>query len=173
MPLENADGEMMRMYLQRLCNGDPQKLAALAGMNHEATTDDLQEPAEMSLTDASIEGAEQPGPGTDQDADPLPVKEAAVVPVDVSTPEEVATGGTPAVEEPQMAVKPPKVPRLVAPYKYAAAQQCHSLLHIYCIFLGIPTQVHFLQAAQSEGRAASFAWVREQTRQPDSSCRRK
>ena len=63
VPLENADGEMVRTYLQRLCNGDPQKLAALAGMDHEAAADDLQEPAEMSLTDAIIEGAEQPGPG--------------------------------------------------------------------------------------------------------------
>ena len=54
-----------------LCDGDPQKLAALAGMNHETTVDVLQEPAEMSLTDAIIEGAEQPGPETTQDADPL------------------------------------------------------------------------------------------------------
>ena len=77
MPPENADGEMVRTYLQRLCDGDPQKLAALAGMNHETTTDDLQEPAEMSLMDAIIEGAEQPRPGATQDADPLPVKEAS------------------------------------------------------------------------------------------------
>ena len=54
MPPENADGEMVRTYLQRLCNGDPQKLAALAGVDHEVTADDLQEPAEMSLTDAII-----------------------------------------------------------------------------------------------------------------------
>ena len=125
VPPENADGEMVRTYLQRLCNGDPQKLADLAGMNHEATTDDLQEPAEMSLTDAIIEGTEQPRPETAQDADPLPVKEAAVVPVDVSTPEEVAPEGNPAAEEPRMPVKLPKVPRPVAPYKYAAAQQYH------------------------------------------------
>ena len=128
VPLENVDGEMVRTYLQRLCNGDPQKLAALAGMNHEATTDDLQEPAEMSLMDAIIKGTEQPRAGTDQDADPLPVKEAAVVPVDVSIPEEVAPEGNPAVEEPWMPVKLPKVPRPVAPYKYAAAWWCHRLL---------------------------------------------
>ena len=53
------------------------------------------------------------------------VKEAAVVPMDVSTPEEVAPESNPAAEEPQTPVKPPKVPRLVAPYRYAAAQQCH------------------------------------------------
>ena len=58
VPPENAGGEMVRTYLQRLCNEDPQKLATLAGMDLEATTDDLQEPAEMSLTDAIIEGAE-------------------------------------------------------------------------------------------------------------------
>ena len=135
MPPENVDGEMVRTYLQRLCNEDPTKLAALAGMKLEATTDDLQEPAEMSLTDAIIEGTEQPRPGTDQDADPLSVNEAAVVPVDVSTPEEVAPEGNPAIEELQTPVKPPKVPRPVAPYKYAAAWQCHRPL---------PSPVHSL-----------------------------
>ena len=124
VPLENADGGMVRTYLQKLCDGDPQKLAALAGMNHEATTDDLQEPVEMSLMDAIIEGAEQPGPRTNQDANPLRMKEAAAVPVDVSTLEEVATEDNPAIEEPRMPVKLPKVPRPVAPYKYAAARQC-------------------------------------------------
>ena len=53
------------------------------------------------------------------------MKEAAVVPVDVSTPEEVAPKGNPAVEEPLTPVKPPKVPRPVPPYKYAAAWQCY------------------------------------------------
>ena len=121
VPPENADGEMVRTYLQKLCDGDPQKLVALAGMNLEVTTDDLQEPAEMSLMDTIIEGAEQPGPKTDQDANPVPMKEASAEPVDVSIPEEVATKDNPAVEEPRMPVKLPKVPRLVAPYKYAAA----------------------------------------------------
>ena len=93
-------------------------------MNHEVTTDDLQEPAEMSLMDAIIEGAEQPRPRTDQDANPLPMKEAAAVPVDVSTPEEVATEDNPTIEEPMMPVKLPKVTRPVAPYKYAAARWC-------------------------------------------------
>ena len=133
VPPENADGEMVRTYLQRLCDGDPQKLAALAGTNHEATTDDLQEPMEMSLMDAIIEGTEQPRPGTTQDVDPLPVKEAAVVPVDVSTPEEVTPEGNPAIEEAQMPVKLPKVPRPVAPYKYAAAWQCHRPLPPQCM----------------------------------------
>ena len=45
--------------------------------------------------------------------------------MDISTPEEVAPEGNPAAEEPQMPVKPPKVPRPVAPYRYAAAWQCH------------------------------------------------
>ena len=124
VPLENADGEIVRTYLQKLCDGDPQKLADLAGMNHEATTDDLQEPAEMSLTDVIIEGAEQPGPKTDQDANPLPMKEAAAVPVDVSTLEEVATEDNPDIGEPRIPVKLPKVPRPLAPYKYAAAWWC-------------------------------------------------
>ena len=124
VPLENVDGEMVRTYLQKLCNGDPKKLAALADMNHEATTDDLQEPAEMSLTDAIIEGAEQPRPRTDQDAKPLPMKEVAAVPVDISIPEEVAIEDDPVTEDPRMWVKLPKVLRPVAPYKYAAAQQC-------------------------------------------------
>ena len=136
VPPENADGEMVRTYLQRLCDGDLQKLAALAGVNNEAITDDLQESAEMSLMNAIIEGAEQPGPGTNQDAKPLPVKEAPVVPVDVSTPEEVAPEGNPAIQEP---VKLPKVPRLVAPYKYADAQQCHRPL---------PSQVQGLSLRQ-------------------------
>ena len=121
-PVVPPDGEMVRTYLQKLCDGDPQKLAALAGMNHEATMDDLQEPVEMSLTDAIIEGAEQPGPKTDWDANPVPMKEAAAVPVNVSTLEEVATEDNPASEEPRMPVKPPKVLRPVAPYKYAAAK---------------------------------------------------
>ena len=125
MPPENADEEVVRTYLQKLCNGDPQKLAALAGMNHETAADDLQESAEMSLTDAIIEGAEQPGPETAQDADPLPMKEAAVVPVDISTPEKVVPESNPAAEEPQTPVNPHKVPRPVAPYRYASTQQCH------------------------------------------------
>ena len=125
MPPEKADEEVVRTYLQKLCDGDPLKLAALASMNHETAADDLQEPAEMSLTDAIIEGAEQPRPETTQDADPLPVKEAAVVPVGISTPEEVAPESNPAAEEPQTPVKLPKVPRPVAPYRYAAAWQCH------------------------------------------------
>ena len=65
------------------------------------------------------------------------MKEAAVVPVDVSTPEEVAPEGNPATEEPQTPVKPLKVPRPVAPYKYAAAWQCHRplpSLHSLSIF---------------------------------------
>ena len=125
VPPENADEEVVRTYLQKLCGGDPQKLAALAGMSHDTTVDDLQEPAEMSLTDAIIEGAEQPRAETTQDADPLPVKEAAVVPVDISTPEEVTPESNPAAEGPQTPVKPPKVPRLVAPYRYTAAWQHH------------------------------------------------
>ena len=47
-----------------------------------------------------------------------------MVPVDVSTLEEVTTEDNPAVEESRMPIKLPKVPRLVAPYKYAAAWQC-------------------------------------------------
>ena len=124
VPPENVDGEMVRTYLQRLCNGDPQKLAALAGVDHEATSDDLQEPAEMSLTDAIIEAAEQPGSGIDPDTDPLLMEKAAAVPVDVSTLEEVATEDNLAAEEPSMPIKLPKVPRLAAPYRYAAVQQC-------------------------------------------------
>ena len=124
MPSENADEEVVRTYLQKLCDGDPQKLAALAGVNHETTADDLQEPAEMSLTDAIIEGTEQPRPGAVQDADPLPVKEAAVVLVDIRTPEEVAPEGNSAAEETWMPVNLPKVPRPVAPYRYATAWQC-------------------------------------------------
>ena len=110
VPPENVDRETVRTYLQRLCNGDPQKLAALAGVNNEAITDDLQEPAEMSLMNAIIEGTEQSRPGTNQDADPFPVKEAPVVLVDVSTPEKAAPEGNPAIQEPQMPVKLPKVP---------------------------------------------------------------
>ena len=125
VPPENADEEVVRTYLQKLCDGDPQKLAVLAGMNHETIADDLQEPAEMSLTDDIIEGAEQPRPETAQVADPLPVKEAAVVPVDVSTPEKVVLESNPAAEEPQTPVNPPKVPRPVALYRYAATLQCY------------------------------------------------
>ena len=47
------------------------------------------------------------GQESDQDTDPLPMKEAAAVPVDVGTPEEVATEDNPAVEEPRMPIKPP------------------------------------------------------------------
>ena len=79
----------------------------------------------MSLTDAIIEGAEQPAPGAAQVADLLPVKEAAVVPVDVSTPEEVVPESNPAAEEPQTPLNPSKVPRQVAPYRYAGTLQCH------------------------------------------------
>ena len=45
--------------------------------------------------------------------------------------------------------------------------------HVYCIFLGIPTELHFLLVVNQEGGQQFEAWVREETRQPDSSCRRK
>ena len=128
VPPENADEEVVRTYLPKLCDGEPQKLAALAGMNQDTAADDLQETAEMSLTDAIIEGAEQHRPETAQNADPLLVKEAAVGPVDIRTPEEVAPESNPAAEEPQTPVKLPKMPRPVAPYRYAPARQCHRLL---------------------------------------------
>ena len=79
----------------------------------------------MSLTYAIIESTKQPGPGAAQNADPLPVKEAAIVPVDINTPEEVVPEGNSATGEPWTPVKPPKVPRLVVPYRYATAWQCH------------------------------------------------
>ena len=148
VPPENVDGEMVRTYLQRLCNGDPQKLAALAGMNNQAITDDLQESAEMSLMNAIIEGTEQPRPGTNQDGDPFLVKEAPVVLVDISTPDEVAPEGNPANQEPWMPVKLPKVPRPVAPYKYAAAQRCYRPLPS-------PVQGLSLRQTGSAGKQAS------------------
>ena len=46
------------------------------------------------------------------------------MPVDVSTLEKVATEDNPAIEEPRMPIKPPKVPRPAAPFKHAAAQWC-------------------------------------------------
>ena len=107
----------MRTYLQKLCDGDPQKLAALEDMNQETVPDDLQEAAEMSLANAIIEGAEQPGPGTANGDNPVPVEEAAVVPMAVSTPEKVAPEVNPAAEEPQTPMNPPKVPRPVTPYR--------------------------------------------------------
>ena len=125
LPPENADEEVVRTYLQKLCDGDPQKLAALAGMNHETIADDLQEPAEMSLTDAIIEGCRATlGQRLPRLLTLCQVKEAAVVPVDVSTPEKVVPESNPAAEDPQIPVNPPKVPKLVAPYRYAATLQC-------------------------------------------------
>ena len=81
MPPKGKDEEVVRTYLQKLCDGDPQKLAALAGMNQETVPDDLQEPAEMSLANAIIEGPEQLGPGTAHGDNPVPVEAAAVAPV--------------------------------------------------------------------------------------------
>ena len=49
MPPEGADERVVRTYPQKLCDGDPQKLAAQAGVNQETVANDLQEPAEMSL----------------------------------------------------------------------------------------------------------------------------
>ena len=120
MPPKGAGKEVVRTYLQKLCDGDPQKLTALAGMNKETLPDDLQESAEMSLANAIIEGAEQAGPGTAHSDNPVPVEEAAVAPVAVSTPEKVAPEVNPAAEEPQTPVNPPKVPRPVAPYRFPA-----------------------------------------------------
>ena len=55
---DDADEQVVRTYLQKLCDGEPQKLAALAGMEQKTVTDDLQEPAEMYLANAIIKGAE-------------------------------------------------------------------------------------------------------------------
>ena len=87
MPPEGANEEMVMTYLQKLSDGYPQKFAALAGMNQQTVVDDLQEPAEMSLANAIIEGAEQPGPETVQSVDPALVEEAAGAPVAASIPE--------------------------------------------------------------------------------------
>ena len=76
-------------------------MAAIGGINQETVPDDLQEPAEMSLANAIIEGAGQPRPGTAQSDNLVPVEEAAVAPVAVSTPEKVAPEVVPAAEEPQ------------------------------------------------------------------------
>ena len=78
MPPDGADEEVVMIYLQKLCDADPQKLAALAGINQETVAGDLQEPAEMSLANAIMESAEQPGPETGQGANPPLVEEAAV-----------------------------------------------------------------------------------------------
>ena len=128
MPPKGADEEVVRTYPLTLCDGDPQKLAALAGMKQETVPDDLQEPAEMSLVNAIIEGAEQQGPGTAHGDNPVPVGAAAVAAVAVSTPEKVAPEANPAAEEPQTPVNPPKVPRPVAPYRFPAnLQHCRPL----------------------------------------------
>ena len=124
MQPKGAEEEVVRTYLQKLCDGDPQKLAALAGMNQEAVPDDLLEPADMSLANAITEGAEQTGPWTAHGDNPVPV-EAAVAPVAVSTPEKVAPEANPAAEEPQTPVNPPKVPRPVAPNRFPATLQHH------------------------------------------------
>ena len=123
VPPKGADEEVVRTFLQMLCDGDPQKLAALANMNQETVPDGLQEPAEMSLANAIIKGAEQPGPGAAHGDYPVPVEAAAVAPVAVSTPEKVAPEANPVAEEPQTPVNPPKVPRPVAPYRFPATLQ--------------------------------------------------
>ena len=128
VPPKGAAEEVVRTYFQMLCDGDPQNLAALAGMNEESVQDDLQKPAEMSLPNAIIDGAEQPGPGTAHSDNPVPVEEAAVAPVAVSTPEKVAPEVDPAAEEPQTPVNAPKVPRPVAPYRFPATMQHHRQL---------------------------------------------
>ena len=107
-------------------------------MNQETVADDLQETAEMSLDNAIIEGAEQPGPVTAQSDDPALVEEAAA-PVVVSTPEKAPPEATPAAEEPQTLVNPPKVPRPVAPYRfqlpcsitYLCLQSCRASAPLY------------------------------------------
>ena len=76
------------------------------GMNQQTVPDGLQEPAEMSLANAIIEGAEQPGPGTAHGDNPVPVEATAVVPVAVSTPEKVAPEANPTAEVPQTPVNP-------------------------------------------------------------------
>ena len=111
-----------------MCDGDPEKLAALAGMNQKTVPVDLQELTEISLASAIIEGAEQPGPGTAHDDNPVPVEAAAVAHVVVSTPEKVVPEANPAAEESQTPVNPPKVPRPVAPYRFPATLQHQRLL---------------------------------------------
>ena len=125
MPPKDVDDEVVRTYLQKLCDGDPQKLTAHAGMNQETVPDDLQEPAEMSLVNAIIEGAEQLGPGTAHGDNPVLVEAAALAPVAVSTPEKVTPEANSTAEDPQTPVNPPKVPRLVVPYRFPATLQHH------------------------------------------------
>ena len=125
MPPKGAGEEVVRTYLQKLCDGDAQKVAALAGMNKESVPDDMLQPAEMSLANAIIEGAEQPGPGTATSDNPMPVEEAAVARVAVNTPEKVAPEADPAAEKPQTPVNPPKVPWPVAPYRFPATMWHH------------------------------------------------
>ena len=60
-----------------------------------------------------------------QVANPAPVEEVAAAPMAVSTPEKAIPETTPAAEEPQTLVNPPKVPWPVAPYKFPATLQCH------------------------------------------------
>ena len=79
----------------------------------------------MSLANAIIEGAEQPGPGTTHSDNPVPVEAAAVVPVAVSTPEKVAPEANPTAEMSQTPVNPPKVPRPVALYRFPVTLQDH------------------------------------------------
>ena len=139
VPPDGADEEVMRTYLQKLCDGDPQKLATVADMDQEAVTDDLWESTEMSLANAIIEGAEQPGPETAQGNNPAPVEEAAAAPVAVSSPEKATPEATPAAEEIQTPVNPPNVPRSVASYRFPAIMQHHrplsSQLYSICTFV--------------------------------------
>ena len=126
VPPKGADEEVVRTYLQRLCDGDPQKLTTLVGMNQETVPDDLQEPAEMSLANAIIEGAEHPGIWTVHGDNLVPVEAAAVVPVAVSTPVKVAPEAYPTAEAPQTPENPYKVPRPVALCR-PLSSQLHSI----------------------------------------------